>query len=84
MSGNATIADYMKDWFLSFAIDLDPTSQSWSGLKKPGWETYQDPQRNNYLVMSVNYTEVSMVDDKFYDQTERCKFLWEHGDIMQN
>lgn len=34
--------------------------------------------------MSVNYTEVGMVDDRFYDRMERCKFLWEHGDIVQN
>lgn len=74
----------MKDWFLSFAIDLDPTSHSWSGLSKPIWETYRDPESNKNQVMSVNYTEIGMVDDRFYDQTERCKFLWEHGDIVQN
>ncbi|KAF2184752.1 alpha/beta-hydrolase [Zopfia rhizophila CBS 207.26] len=81
---NVTTANIMKDWFLSFVIYLDPAWNSWSGIRKPFWGVYQYPGSNNARVMSVNYTEIGMVDEKYYDRTKRCDFLWEHGTVVQN
>lgn len=65
----------MKDWFLSFVIYLDPHQHSWSCVKKPDWKTYQSHGSRNGRVMNVNYTEVGMLNDRYFDQTERCDFL---------
>ncbi|KAK4160660.1 alpha/beta-hydrolase [Cladorrhinum sp. PSN259] len=81
---NVTTANIMKDWFLSFAIYLDPGRHSWSGVRKPDWDMYQSYGSHNARVMSVNYTEVGMVDDRYFDQTKRCDFLWENGATVQN
>ena len=81
---NVTTANIMKDWFLSFAIYLDPGQYSWSGVKKPDWEMYHSDGNRNARVMSVNYTEVGMVDDRYFDQTKQCEFLWKNGAIVQN
>jgi len=71
----------MRDWFLSFAIYLDPNRYSWSGVQKRDWELYRS---RNSGVMSVNYTEVGMVDDRYFDRTKRCDFLWENVAIVEN
>jgi len=81
---NVTTTNIMKDWFLSFAIYLDPGRYSWSGVKKPDWEMYHSDGNRNARVMSVNYTEVGMVDDRYFDQTKQCEFLWKNGAIVQN
>ena len=81
---NATTANIMKDWLVSFAIYLDPNRNSWSGIRKPFWREYRDHGGDSTQVMSVNYTETGMVDEKYYDRTKRCNFLWKHDSVVQN
>ncbi|KAF2177529.1 alpha/beta-hydrolase [Zopfia rhizophila CBS 207.26] len=75
---NATLAHIMKDWFVNFAIDLDPNNWTWSEVKKPYWPLYEKK------VMSVNYTEMGIEDDAWFDRSARCEFLWENGAVVQN
>ncbi|KAJ4295596.1 hypothetical protein N0V90_007609 [Kalmusia sp. IMI 367209] len=76
---NATIADSLKDFYLSFALHLDPNAQSWSNVSKPVWPDYKSGD-----VMSFNYTEMGAVSDVYYDNTERCKFWQDNSEVVQN
>ena len=68
----------MKDWYASFAVNLDPNAQSWSNVAKPNWPDY----RRGAKVMTVNYTQIGAVADA--DQSNRCKFFRENDEIVQN
>jgi hypothetical protein len=69
----------LKDYYLSFAIHLDPNVKSWSNVPKPVWPDYKAGE-----VMSFNYTEIGAVSDIYYDNTARCRFFEEQDDIVQN
>ncbi|KAH7138857.1 Alpha/Beta hydrolase protein [Dendryphion nanum] len=77
---NATIASAVKDWYTSFAIHLDPNAESWSNVSKPIWPRYNEGAE----VMTMNYTQIGAVPDIYYDDTEKCRFLWENGVVVQN
>ncbi|PVI06068.1 alpha/beta-hydrolase [Periconia macrospinosa] len=76
---NVTVADSLKDWYISFAIHADPNHQSWSNVSKPLWEDYATGQ-----VLSINDTEIGSVGDEYYDATERCQFFWDNGETVQH
>lgn len=76
---NVTVADSMKDWYISFAIHADPNKQSWSNVLKPRWEEYSTGN-----VLSINDTEIGSVSDRYYDATERCQFFWDNGEVVQH
>ncbi|KAF2794138.1 alpha/beta-hydrolase [Melanomma pulvis-pyrius CBS 109.77] len=77
---NVTLAIIMKDRIVSFAVHNDPNAQSWSGAPSPFWPTYEVESN----VMETNSSEISVVSDALYDKSERCKFFWGSGDIVQN
>ncbi|KAF2644798.1 alpha/beta-hydrolase [Massarina eburnea CBS 473.64] len=76
---NVTLANLYKDYYISFAIHLDPNEQSWSNVSKPVWPDYKTGD-----VLSFNYTELGAVSDVYYDNTEKCQFFWDNGDVVQN
>lgn len=76
---NTTLANILKDWWVSFAIHGDPNAESWSNATKPTWPTYASGE-----VMSVNFTEIGAVQDAYYDATKQCDFFWEFEDVVQN
>jgi hypothetical protein len=69
----------MKDWLISFVIHGDPNAQSWGNSTKAVWPDYQTG-----LVMSLNDTNSGELDDSYYDESDRCRFFWENGDVVQN
>jgi carboxylesterase type B len=77
---NATLAAMMKDWWISFALHLDPNAQSWSDAHKPKWPIYGVDSQ----IMSINYTESGNVSDLSFDKTDRCQFMWVNQEIVQN
>ena len=77
---NTTLANVLRDWWVSFVIHNNPNAQSWSGVTKPFWPGYAESKE----VMSVNFTEIGTVDDGYYDDTDRCNFFWENGENVQN
>lgn len=77
---NGTLANVMRDWYSSFIIHIDPNAESWAQVVKPFWPQYIDSDE----VMSVNYTELGAVDDIYYDESKRCEFFWDNGDVVQN
>jgi hypothetical protein len=80
---NATIAAYMKDWFISFVTDLDPNAKSFSNNttnEKPFWPLYNaqlgtEGDVPEFAVMDVNYTQIGVIPD--LDVSGKCDF-W-HG-----
>lgn len=72
---NATLALIMKDWYSSFAINLDPNVQSFSGTPKPYWPQYNSFDAMNFTIMDVNYTMIGAIEDP--DAAPRCDFF--HG-----
>lgn len=88
-SPNATIAGYMKDWFLSFIIDLDVNTRSFSGLKgKPRWPTFgasidEDASAvSSFNAMEVNVSSIAVVADP--DTSDRCDFFHAQSYVVRN
>ncbi|PNS20113.1 Secreted lipase [Sphaceloma murrayae] len=79
---NATLALAMKDWFTSFAVHLDPNVESWSGIQKPNWPVYQGGDAGGFSIMSVNYTEVGVVQDA--DASAQCDFWHGQSYVVRN
>jgi len=79
---NATLALIMKDWYLSFAINLDPNVQSFSNASKPFWPPYNLPSSMNFTIMDVNYTEVGAVQD--FWASGACDFFRGQTSIVRN
>ena len=73
-------AGAIKDWFVSFAVHLDPSAERWSGVKTPEWPAYG----KNGDVLVVNSTDLDILTDDRFDLGERCAFWRKNGDIAQN
>jgi hypothetical protein len=86
---NATIAAYMKDWFISFVTDLDPNAKSFSNstASKPVWPLY-NPQLGTqgdvpeFAVMDVNYTQIGVIPD--LDVSGKCEFWHGQSYVVRN
>lgn len=76
---NATIAEYMKDWFISFVTDMDPNANSYYNLTdKPVWPPYNprlgtEGGSPEFAIMDVNYTEIGAIQD--LDVSAQCDFF---------
>ena len=81
---NETLAHIMKDWFLSFAITLDPNTVSFSSVTKPYWPPYQINGQSNFNIMDVNYTEIGLENDLYFDATARCDFFHSQSYVVRN
>jgi carboxylesterase type B len=77
---NLTIANVMKDWYLSFVVEGDPNARTFIGDPKPvTWAMYMNgfngDDGKGFNIMSINYTEIGMVRDP--DASAKCD--WWHG-----
>lgn len=74
---NVTLGYIMKDFWLSFATDLDPNARSFSNTGKPFWPQYTADTDNNvtFAIMDVNYTMMGVTED--FDASPQCDFF--HG-----
>ncbi|KAJ5591890.1 carboxylesterase type B [Penicillium hispanicum] len=79
-TGNATLADAMKDYFLSFALAHDPNALSSQSL--PTWPRYSDPEDGRHRVLEVDADSIHAVQDR--DASARCKFFHEQSGIVRN
>ena len=69
-ANNATISAYMKDWFISFIIDMDPNANTYFNITdKPHWPVYNSRLGTNgtaapeFAVMDVSYTQIGVISD---------------------
>ena len=86
---NATIAAYMKDWFISFVTDLDPNAKSFSNstVNKPVWPLYNSQLGTQgdvpeFAVMDVNYTQIGVIPD--LDVSGKCDFWHGQSYVVRN
>jgi len=81
---NATLALIMKDWYTSFATNLDPNAISYSGTPKPFWPRYDNTTdgEGGFSIMSVNYTMMGMEPDP--DAAPRCDFFHGQSYVVRN
>ncbi|RDW76162.1 hypothetical protein BP5796_06983 [Coleophoma crateriformis] len=75
---NQTLANIMKDYFVSFATDLDPNAVSYSGVSKPTWNKYSTKPQ----VMAVTNTLLANIPD--YDAGAKCNFFQQNGAIIRS
>lgn len=80
VANNVTLANYMKDWVISFTTHLDPNAQSYTGeTSKPYWPMYNPALGNmnmstpEFAIMDVNYTMVGAIPD--LDASAQCDFF---------
>ena len=71
--GNLTLGSIMKDWFLSFTLNLDPNMQSFTNASKPYWPQYTATGSDNFTIMEVNYTSIGIEQD--FDAKPGCDFF---------
>jgi carboxylesterase type B len=81
---NATLGHIMKDWYISFAVTLDPNQNSYSNVSKPNWPLYQSAGQTTFNVMDVNYTQIGVVDDLDFDVSARCDFFHSQSYVVRN
>ena len=79
---NLTLGYIMKDWFISFAENLDPNAHSFTKTPKPYWPQYQTPGSSNFSIMDVNYTMIGVQPD--FDVSPRCDFFHGQSYVVRN
>ena len=80
---NATLGYIIKDYFLSFATNLDPNARSFSGTSKPFWPQYTAGVSNvTFAVMDVNYTMMGVTED--FDASPQCDFFHGQSYVVRN
>ncbi|RDW82841.1 hypothetical protein BP6252_03953 [Coleophoma cylindrospora] len=77
-ANNQTLANIMKDYFVSFATQLDPNAVSYSGVSKPTWNKYSTKPQ----VMGVTNTLLANIPD--YDAGAKCNFFQQNGAIIRS
>jgi carboxylesterase type B len=73
-SGNATLSNIMRSWYLNFVTDLDPNTAG--GLQWPEYGT------GNGAVMIVTDDGVRVQSDP--DASMRCEFFAENANVVRN
>lgn len=81
-ANNATIAAYLKDYYLGFVINQDPNSISNSGLQKPHWPQYSPPESSDFTILDFNYTTIGSNSDR--DASPRCDFFHGRSYVVRN
>lgn len=76
---NGTLADIMKDWYLSFVINQDPNMElpTRNGSQRPWFPQYG--AEND--VLQINETEIGYVKD--VDAAARCEFFAANSDFVR-
>ncbi|KAF2148646.1 alpha/beta-hydrolase [Myriangium duriaei CBS 260.36] len=77
-SNSIAIGNVMKDWILSFAINLDPNVKSFTQTKKPYWPQYQ----GNSTTMIVQPTTFKVQKDS--DASPQCTFWQQQSAALRN
>ena len=72
---NATLAAFMKEYYLSFVLELDPNKVSI--VQKPYWPQY----RNGYII-NINETAIGSRRDP--DASVSCRFFQDQGSAVRN
>ncbi|KAL9094046.1 MAG: hypothetical protein Q9165_003716 [Trypethelium subeluteriae] len=89
-SNNATLGRILRDYFISFAVNLDPNQVSYSGTPKPTWPAYYaaagaaggNSSTGSLNILDVNYTMIGATPD--FDADARCDFFHGQSYVVRN
>lgn len=70
--GNATLACILRDYFISFAIALDPNSTPSSTTARPMWPSYRSTD-DDTVILRLQGNGITISQDP--DNNERCQYL---------
>ncbi|OCL12110.1 alpha/beta-hydrolase [Glonium stellatum] len=71
--GNATLGAILRDYFVSFAVELDPNA--WATVaNKPAWQAFKAKEES---VLDVEFTSINVKRDP--DASKQCEALEEAG-----
>ncbi|KAI1863342.1 uncharacterized protein JN550_009662 [Neoarthrinium moseri] len=70
IGGNTTLAGYMRDWYVSFVLNLEPNGYTYGLSPAPHWPRYGS---GGHEVMYVEKNAISAINDP--EKSCQCKFL---------
>ena len=77
---NATIADWLQDWFVALALEKNPNGfGGMEGTGKPVWEKYNVDEK----VLVINDTTNAIESDANWDADARCDFWGRWGSVLR-
>lgn len=72
----------MQDYWVSFAMTLNPNTYTQSGQPNPLWEFYQSYDEQTFNVLNVQYTSISTTPDP--DANPQCGFFNGQSYVVRN
>ncbi|RYO89775.1 hypothetical protein DL766_002638 [Monosporascus sp. MC13-8B] len=70
IDGNATLAEIMRSYWISFTITQDPNKFASEGPQIPSWQQYRSDEPN---ILWVGKSEIQTISDP--DLSAKCQFL---------
>lgn len=72
----------MRDYYVSFAVSLDPNAESYTDIPRPYWPTYMSEQNGDFSVLNVTDSLISVHRDA--DASPRCDFFHAQSYVVRN
>jgi len=72
----------MKDYYISFAIHLDPNQESFTGTAMPRWPAYINSQDGTFSVLQANQTSIGERPDA--NAAPHCDFWQVNSFVVRN
>ncbi|RMJ24384.1 Carboxylesterase family [Aspergillus sp. HF37] len=82
LADNSTLSSIMRDYYVSFAVSLDPNAESYTDIPRPYWPTYMGEQNGDFSVLNVTDSLISVNRDA--DASPRCDFFHAQSYVVRN
>ncbi|RJE24716.1 Carboxylesterase family [Aspergillus sclerotialis] len=81
-ASNTTLSSILRDYYVSFAVALDPNAKSYSSISRPYWPTYMNDKNGPFSILDVTYTTIGAERD--IDASPRCDFFHAQSYVVRN
>ncbi|KAL3425572.1 carboxylesterase family protein [Phlyctema vagabunda] len=78
---NVTLGSIIRSYYISFAVALDPNTNSYTNISHPYWPSYQENE-GNFSVLDVTYTTVGAAPDR--EASAQCDFFHSQSYAIRN
>ena len=72
----------MRNYYISFAVSLNPNEMNFTTVDHPDWPTYQSPGVSGFTILNVTYTTVRPSED--VDVRPQCDFFHSQSEVVRN
>lgn len=79
---NANLASILRNYYISFAVSLDPNANNFTSVSHPNWPEYQIPGIPGFSVLNITYTTIEPSDD--LDVRPQCDFFHSQSYVVRN